>query len=154
VPVIDSDRTRKALAGVAPTVRAPEAAYTPAFTERTFAELFRRAEVVLASGRGVVLDATFRGRDLRRRARELARRYRRPFLFVETVCDEATLRERLRRRTGGPSTSDATEALLEQFRREFEPVTELPLEEWRRVDTTEPLVAQVGRVRAALPHRS
>ena len=45
--------------------------------------------------------------------------------FVETVCDEATLRERLRRREAGPSVSDAGEALLDRVRAEFEPVTEL-----------------------------
>ena len=110
VPVVSSDRVRKALAGVRATERAPEGAYSAAFSARTFDELFRRAAVVLDSGRGVVLDATFRERALRLRARDLARRHGRRFLFVETVCDEATLRERLRRRAAGPSVSDAGEA--------------------------------------------
>jgi aminoglycoside phosphotransferase family enzyme/predicted kinase len=150
LPVVESDRTRKALAGVPATARAPEGAYSAAFSRRTFDELFRRAEVVLASGRGVILDATFRGRDLRLRARDLARRHGRPFLFVETTCDEATLRERLRRRAAGPSVSDASEALLERVRREFEPVMELAREEHVRVQTTEPTAIQVEAVRAAL----
>jgi aminoglycoside phosphotransferase family enzyme/predicted kinase len=150
VPVVGSDRTRKALAGVAPTERAPAEAYSATFSFRTFAELFRRAEVVLRSGRGVVLDATFGSRDLRGRARELAARHGRRFLFVETRCDEATLRERLRRRAEGPSVSDATEGLLDRLRREFQPVTELPAAEHRPVDTTRPTAEQVAAVRAAL----
>jgi aminoglycoside phosphotransferase family enzyme/predicted kinase len=150
VPVVSSDRIRKALAGVRATERAPEEAYSPAFSARTFDELFRRATVVLDSGRGVVLDATFRGRALRLRARDLARRHGRRFLFAETVCDEATLRERLRRRAEGPSVSDAGEALLERVRAEFEPVTELDAGEHVRVDTTGPPEASVHAVLRSL----
>lgn len=151
LPAIASDRTRKWLAGVAPTERAPGSAYTPDFSERTFDEVFRRAAVVLGSGRGVILDATFRGRDLRRRARELAAEHGRPFLFVEATCDEATLRERLRRRAAGPSVSDATEPLLARLREEFEPVTELDAAQHLVLRTTEPLEALVDAVRRRLP---
>jgi aminoglycoside phosphotransferase family enzyme/predicted kinase len=150
LPVVASDRTRKWLAGVGPTERAPASAYDPAFSERTFDEVFRRAAAVAGSGRGVILDATFRGRDLRHRARELAARHGRPFLFVETTCDDATLRDRLRRRAAGPSVSDATEALLARVRAEFEPVTELAPAEHLVVRTTEPVPALVEAVRAAL----
>lgn len=52
--------------------------------------------MILESGRGVVLDATFRERALRVAARDLARAAGRRFLFAETICDEATLRARLR----------------------------------------------------------
>lgn len=138
VPVVSSDRVRKALAGVRATERAPESAYSAAFSARTFDELFRRAAAVLDSGRGVILDATFRERAHRLRARDLAQRYGRRFFFVETICDEATLRERLRRRAAGPSISDAGEALLDRVRAEFEPVTELGAGEHVPVDTTGP----------------
>jgi predicted kinase len=150
LPVVASDRTRKRLAGVGPTERAPASAYTPAFSDRTFDEVFRRAGVVAGSGRGVILHATFRDRELRRRARELAGRHGRPFLFVETTCDDATLRERLRRRAAGPSVSDATEALLARVRAEFEPVTELAPPEHLVARTTEPIPALVAVVRRAL----
>jgi uncharacterized protein len=151
VPIVSSDRVRKALAGVRATERALEGAYSVAFSARTFDELFRRAAIVLDSGRGVVLDATFRERALRLRARDLARRYGRRFLFVETICDEATLRERLRRRAAGPSISDAGEALLDRVRAEFEPVTELGAGEYVRVDTTGPPEAALRTVVENLP---
>jgi predicted kinase len=150
IPVIGSDRTRKSLAGVGATEPAPAEAYAPAFTGRTFDEMFRRADVVLGSDRGVILDATFRGRDLRLRARELARRHGRPFRFVEAVCDDATLRARLRARAAGVSVSDATEALLDRFRAEFEPVTELAAGEHVPVRTTLPVPEQVEAVRDTL----
>jgi hypothetical protein len=154
IPVIGSDRTRKALAGLAPTDRAPEAIYAPAFSERTFEEMFRRADVVLASGRGAILDATFRRRSLRLRAQALARRHGRRFLFVEADCDDRTLRERLRRRARGPSVSDATEAVLAELRHEFEPLTELHPDERLSVDTAgptasalPPILRRLGRAR-------
>jgi uncharacterized protein len=151
VPVVSSDRIRKALAGVRATERAPEGAYSAAFSARTFDELFRRAAIVLDSGRGVVLDATFRERALRLRARDLARRHGRRFLFAETVCDEATLRERLRRRAAGPSISDAGEALLDRVRAEFEAVTELDVGEYVRVNTTGSPEAALRTTLTSLP---
>jgi aminoglycoside phosphotransferase family enzyme/predicted kinase len=150
LPVVQSDRTRKWLVGVAPTDRAPAAAYEADVSRRAFDELFRRATAVVASDRGVILDATFRARELRSRARELAARHDRPFLFVEATCDDAILRERLRRRVAGPSVSDATEALLGRMRAEFEPVTELPPTEHLVVRTTETIPALVEAVRRAL----
>ena len=150
LPVVASDRTRKWLAGLAPTQPAPAAAYTADFSRRTFDEVFRRAAVVRRSGRGVILDATFRERDLRRRAQELADGHGRPFLFVETTCDDATLRERLRRRATGPAVSDATEPLLARMRAEFEPVTELDPAQHLTVRTTEPTATLVDAVRRRL----
>jgi hypothetical protein len=150
LPVVESDRTRKWLVGVAPTDRAPEWAYDADASRRTFDEVFRRAAAVLASGRGVILDATFRTVDLRRRARQLAARHGCRFLFLETTCDEATLRERLRRRAAGPSVSDATEALLDPMRQAFEPVTELAPHEHLVLRTTEPTATLVETVRRTL----
>jgi hypothetical protein len=56
----------------------------------------------------------------------------------------------LRRRAAGPSVSDAGEALLEQIRAAFEPVTELRPEEHVRVDTAGPAAAAARLALAAL----
>jgi predicted kinase len=69
---------------------------------------------------------------------------------VEAVCDDATLRARLRARAAGVSVSDATEDLLDRFRREFEPVVELPPGEHVAVRTTVPLASQVEAIRNTL----
>jgi uncharacterized protein len=154
VPVVDSDRTRKALAGVPATEKAAVDTYSGEFTRRTYEEVFRRADVVVGSGRGVILDATFRRREDRLRARELAVRHRRPFRFVETICDDVTLRARLRRRAeAGASVSDATEELLDRVRQDFERVAELPAGEHVSVNTTLAMSAQVEAVRSTLPPR-
>jgi len=74
------------------------------------------AGVILASGRDVACDASFRSRDWRRRAVELARRHDAEPLILHLRCGEDELRRRLRRRRitrGDPS--DADESLLEDF---------------------------------------
>src|SRR5690606_28858168 len=106
-PVIDADRTRKQMLGVAADTALPGApfagAYAPEATERVYRELLRRAARVLASGRSVILDASFRSTSLRAAARELARAHGVPFRFLECRAPGEVLRDRLRRRAAGPS---------------------------------------------------
>jgi predicted kinase len=136
VPAVSSDATRKFLAGLEPETRGGPELYDPEMSRRVYGELLRRAEVVLGSGRGVVLDASFARAADRRDAKDLASRQGVPFLFVETRAPEKVLRERLRARAGGPSVSDAREDLLEEFRQRFEPVREISPEERLAVDAT------------------
>jgi predicted kinase len=121
VPVVATDLTRKALAGLAPSERAAEELYTDANRARTYDEVLRRAEVVVASGRSVALDATFSEPDRRRQAVELARARGARLVFVEVACDEAILRERLALRRAGGSVSDATDAQLDELARRYVP---------------------------------
>jgi hypothetical protein len=121
-PVIGSDRTRKALAGLAPTERGGEDLYTDARSDATYAELLRRAAVVTAAGRGAIVDATFASARRREQARQLARQGGARLVFVEARCsDLAVIRERLRRRRDRPSESDATDELLDAFAARYQP---------------------------------
>jgi len=110
--------------------------------------VIRRAGLVLDGGRSVILDATFRDPSRRRRARDLAAARDTDFLFVETHCGQATLRERLRARSAGPSESDADERVLDQLQDQFVPPDELPEDERLSLDGSRPvaeLVSEVGR---------
>jgi aminoglycoside phosphotransferase family enzyme/predicted kinase len=127
--VVASDPTRKHLGGCPPTERAPAALYSPEFSDRTYREVLRRAEVVAASGRSVILDGTFPTARRREQARALATRLGVPFVFIEARCDEQTLRQRLRARAAAPSESDADEAVLERLRRGYQSPHELPAEQ-------------------------
>jgi aminoglycoside phosphotransferase family enzyme/predicted kinase len=122
-PVVSSDRTRKALAGMGATDRGGQDLYTPEAVERNYREVLRRAGQVLASGRGVILDATFQARRWRRAAAELASAAGARFAHVETSCAEGeVLRARLNERRTRPSVSDATDAELEKLEGSYEPV--------------------------------
>jgi aminoglycoside phosphotransferase family enzyme/predicted kinase len=82
--------------------------YTREWTERTYAEMIRRAEELLGQGRSVVLDATFGRRHFRRLAASAARRRGAKYVTAECVCPVSRARERLlRRSSSGGSVSDA-----------------------------------------------
>ncbi len=153
-PVIEADRTRKAMLGVEATRRVRETpwtgAYDPAFTGEVYAEVLRRAAVVLESGRPVILDASFRSRDMRRAARDLARAHHVPFRFVECRATPEVCRARLvrRERTGG--VSDGRLEIFDAFCKRFEPVSELADYEHIVVDTTRTVSESSSALRARL----
>lgn len=153
-PVVDADRTRKSMVGVDPRQPLHEAAWTgaydPGFTDRVYAEVMRRAEVVLASGRPVVIDASFRSRALRDAARALAIAHGVPFRFVECRADPEVCRVRLSQRARATAVSDGRLAVFDAFRSRFEPVTELPSTEHVALDTTRPVEESLGVLRAQL----
>lgn len=153
-PVVEADRTRKHMLGVAPTVHLDagswSGAYAPAFTERVYGEVLRRADVVLASGRPVVVDASFRSREVRRLARALAESRRVPFRFVECRATVEVSRERLARRELEPGVSDARLALFDEFRSHFEAVDEIRADEHMVCDTTRPLDESLAKLRRVL----
>src|SRR5690606_33229970 len=86
-PVLSSDLIRKRLAGIEPLERRREKAwdglYAPAITEKVYAEMAGWAGLILASGRPVVVDATFRSRAHREAMRACAVRMGGAFVFLE-----------------------------------------------------------------------
>ena len=119
-------------------------------TSAVYAELLRRAEIVLRSGRPVVLDASFRAREQRGAARALAQRLGFDFLFVECVAPEAILRERLALRARDRSVSDGRLDVFEAFARSYEPVDELDARQHVLVDTSGTLAQSLARIESRL----
>lgn len=153
-PVIDADRTRKRLLGIAPTNHANSEAfsgpYDAATTDRVYAELMLRASIVLESGRPVVLDASFRTEELRRAARDLAREHDVPFMFVECRARPSVCRERLARRERESSVSDGRLAIFDAFCARVEPVREIADASLVVVDTERPLADTLAVLDARL----
>jgi len=153
-PVIDSDRTRKGMLGAAPTQPVHEGAwrgaYDRSFTDRVYDEVLRRARVVLASGRPVVLDASFRSVGMRSAARALAVEFGVPFRLVECRCDPVVCRARLEERAKHASVSDGRLEIFDDFCKSFERIAELAPSEHLVVDTALPLETVADRLRAHL----
>jgi aminoglycoside phosphotransferase family enzyme/predicted kinase len=153
-PIVDADRTRKHMLGVEPTrhVNDPAwaGAYDPAFTERVYREVLRRAEVVLASGRPVVIDASFRSASMRRDAEALAEKLGVPFKLIECRAPSAICRARLEQRAKGESVSDGRLAVFDQFVARFEPMVELSATEHLVLDTSLPQDASHAAVKQSL----
>ncbi|MFI7680433.1 AAA family ATPase [Actinophytocola sp. NPDC049390] len=108
--LLSSDRVRKELAGIDPAWHAPapyrSGIYSPEHTERTYAELLRRAGELLARGEQVVLDASWSAAAARDLARELAERTRSTFVPLRCIAPVTVTDDRLRTRTGSMSDAD------------------------------------------------
>lgn len=153
-PIVDADRTRKQMIGVRATQPVHDGswqgAYDPKFTEEVYAEVFRRASVVLHSGRPVLLDASFRSRALRARAQALAIEHEVPFRFVECKVDYAVAKQRLVERAKHASVSDGRLEIFDDFVAKWEAVDEFSDAEHIRLDTARPLVDTLSTLRGAL----
>ncbi len=107
---LDSDLVRKELAGLAPEDSAStewnQGLYTPEWNDRTYAALCDRAEEGLFQGHRVAVEASFREEKRRLPFVELARSLAVPCLFLECHADDATIHERLARRSGDVSDAD------------------------------------------------
>jgi aminoglycoside phosphotransferase family enzyme/predicted kinase len=150
-PVIEADRTRKSMLGVDALRPLHEPAwsgpYNPDFSDRVYDELFRRASVVLGSGRPVVLDASFRSAPLRRMARDLAKAHGVPFRFVECRATAEVCRERLAGRARQQSVSDGRLSIFDEFCARYEPIVELGADEHLALDTTKPIDDSLATLR-------
>ncbi|HEX4515925.1 MAG TPA: AAA family ATPase [Polyangiaceae bacterium] len=151
-PVIDADRTRKSMLGKEPTERIEDAAwsgaYDPTFTESVYAEVLRRADAVLRSGRPVVIDASFRSPAMRASARALARRHGAPFHFVECRAPHDVCRARLLKRATQTRVSDGRVAIFDAFASKWEAPREILPEELVVLDTTRSEIEQLAVLRS------
>lgn len=116
-----------------------DAAYVPGFSSTVYEEVFERAGELLARGGRVVLDGTFRSRELRDAARSLAGKHGAIFRFVECRADETTCRQRLREREAAGEAGWSR--MFEHFLPLWEPVEELPDDEHVVVDSSAPSAA-------------
>ncbi len=143
-PVIQSDLVRKYLSGVAPTERRLESFGKGIYSSETTGETYRRmlmdAEKFLAQGQDVILDASFSKREHRGWVLETARRLDAEPCFIQCVCGEGTVRERLARRAEAPLTvSDGRWELFHSQKARFEPPDEIDPKRLFRVDSEEPV---------------
>ncbi|HLV99184.1 MAG TPA: AAA family ATPase [Ktedonobacterales bacterium] len=97
-----SDATRKRLAALRPAQaqehRFGQGLYSQDWTARTYQALLEAAEAALASGRSVVVDASFIRRADRQAAARLAAAQGAQAIFLECVCPQEVTLERLARR--------------------------------------------------------
>jgi predicted kinase len=149
-PVVDTDRTRKWLLGVAPLKPLHDApwqgAYQPSQTTQVYDECMKRASIILKSGRSVILDASFRSREVREQVRQLAARHAVRLLFVECQAPAEICRNRLERRERETGVSDGRLEIFDEFSAKFRAMNELSHSEHITVDTRQPLEMLVHAV--------
>ncbi len=139
--IIQTDVLRKEMLGIDSSERHyenfEEGIYSAETTRKTYEAALERAEAFIAAGESVILDASFRSRRDRGRARESARRAGAGFFIVECLCPESTVRERLEKRTTqSGQASDGRWELYETQKKSFEAVEEIESGEHVRADTS------------------
>ncbi len=139
--VVSSDVVRKQLAGLTTATHRYEpfgqGIYTPEWTRRTYDEMLRQAQPVLASGGCVILDASF----LRSRERTLAigtaSRIGARAVLVESTAPHEVLLQRLTERQGAATASDGRPEILEAQIPCREEVVEFSEDDHIRIDATQ-----------------
>src|SRR5262249_16859730 len=129
--ILNSDIVRKQLAAIPLTVHPShdygKGIYTDEFNELTYNRLLKETEDWLKSGRGVVIDATFKDPKHRQQFLNLSTRMQTPIVFVECRAGEEKILERLKKRQRLPGeVSDATVEVYRRQRAEFMPLAEIP----------------------------
>lgn len=132
----------------------PPNLYSPESRQQVYEEMFARAGRLHAEGVSVVLDGTFGSNQSFTGAAKVATQPDAMLLALECVCPPEIAHERIRQRLAeGNDPSEARPELNRQQQQEWEAwQADIPQV---RIDTVEPLDAQVQRVIALLsPQRS
>jgi predicted kinase len=120
-------------------------------TDRTYLELVERAQGLLATGRSVIVDATFSRAKDRARFRALAKQANVPLALVICEAPERVIRERLEARVAaGQGPSDGRWDLYGRQRDAFEIPAELPARSVVSLNTEDPQDAVLARLLARL----
>ena len=120
---IRSDVERKRLFGLEPCADSGGGIYTEEATRRTYDRLATLADIILEADMPVVVDAANLRRDERRRFIDRAAQCRAHAVIVECMAPPEVLRERVRlRAAAGGDVSEATERVLDQQRRDMQPL--------------------------------
>ena len=124
--VLRSDEVRKDLAGLGHTARTDagyeEGIYSPESTQRTYAEMLRRARVLLERGECVLLDASWGSAGLRADAARMAAESSAELHELRCTAPPEAAAHRLDARAAiDRDASDATRAVAGRMRSEADP---------------------------------
>lgn len=125
LPHLSSDVTRKRLAGIRATQRAPTESYAAAWNARTYSDLAQQSSLAVWERGGAIVDATFRHRS-DRQAFTAALDASAPVLFIECQAPRAVLTQRARCRDDDPArVSDADVEVVARQLESWEPLDEV-----------------------------
>lgn len=144
---LQTDVVRKELAGLDRLARTDSPVYgglySPAMSEKTYAELARRADLALAEGRSVILDGTHLWRERRLAAAAVGRRHGVRVIILECSSQrEEQLRRIAARGAAGTSVSEGGPEVMAKNETEWQRVADREADAVVRIDTT-PELAQV-----------
>ncbi len=139
--VIRTDVLRKELLQIAPNEKHHESfgqgIYAGDISRKTYEKAVELAADRIGRGIPVILDASFRCRADREMAVDMARRLGVPFYVIECACPDDVVKIRLEKRMLDPDNpSDGRWEILEEQKRQYEAVTEIPQTCLFQIDTS------------------
>jgi uncharacterized protein len=144
--IIESDRVRKTMFGVAADDRLPESAYRPEVSAQVYQRMLDRSQKILRSGGNLTVTAVFDRQKSRLQIENMTSGVLAHFTGIWLEADQSTLSQRICKRRGGPS--DATIEVLElQLQRGAGEIG------WKKVDARGDIAATVAAVLAAANQR-
>ena len=129
--VIRSDVLRKEMLHIAPSERRYEdfgdGIYSERISEETYAQALSMAEERLAGKQNAIIDASYKRRKEREKAKEAASRIGADFVVIECVCPEDEIKSRLDRRAHKTKEpSDGRWEIFQSQKADFEPINGNP----------------------------
>ncbi len=137
---LQTDVIRREIAGMTPTGDSGSGLhsgiYTREMSERTYREMFRRAEAALADGKSVVMDGTHLRREFRRKSLQVARNTGAVTAIIECNLPESEALDRLETRySSGTSESEGRPEVYARQTKSWQSVSENEAQVVAHVDT-------------------
>jgi len=111
-----------------------ELGYSERSKRRIYETMFSIAKELILQGKNVCLDGTFYRKILRKKAKKLAKELKVSIHFIEVICEEKVIEERLSRRDFSREYSEADFRVYKIIKTQFEPMQK----EHFLIDTTYP----------------
>ena len=122
--IISSDIIRKEIAGIDKYERHHDAyntgLYSPENMKQTYDKIFEKADFFLKKQRNVVLDATFKTEELRKKAKKLSEKNNACFINIYCNCPKKKVKEYLESRVEKKSVSDGRWEIYVKQKKSFE----------------------------------
>jgi hypothetical protein len=150
-PVISSDETRKALAGIPPTARKwasfGKDLYSKTMSRKTYQTMKVQAGKRLRQGQSVIMDGSYKRQSERLALVALAEKTGARIRFLECRAPIKIIRQRLERRRQDPkAVSDGRWQIFDQQRRDFDPVIDPVRTKTLLLQTTVPIQPLVQKI--------
>ena len=97
--------------------------YTPEKIDLTYMAVMEKAQKTLLTHGICIVDATFQKRNFRDMVRKVARKTKAHLLFIQCICKEEEIKQRLEKRLKKKSVSDGRWEIYLQQKGSFEPLT-------------------------------
>lgn len=103
------------------------------FKKSTYQKLFLLVKDLIKNEKNLILDGTFFKKNLREKAKDLAKKFKTKFILIEVICDEKEVKKRIEKRfsaetlsEGGKKGSESTANYLvyKRFKKIWQPIKE------------------------------